>query len=197
MAGGVTFEPTGPTDVVRITAPEPPPPVVVSEFVGELRFENEYPTEETVDRLFDQLDFQRGCQAFLRNITAASMFSFREGLRRDLGIVSASQLAVWEGDFDARSLLLTPNSETVYGTTFLDLKADGPTVVEVPAGMLGLVNDMWMREVANIGPAGPDQGRGGRMLFVPPGYEGDLPPFGFHVIPSPTYGLWLLSLIHI
>jgi hypothetical protein len=167
--------------------------VVVSEFVGELRFDNEYPTEETVDKLFDQLDFQRGCQAFLRNITAASMFSFREGLRRDLGVTSASQLAVWEGDFDARSLLLTPNSETVYGTTFLDLQADGPTVVEVPAGMLGLVNDMWMREVANIGPAGPDQGRGGRMLFVPPGYVGELPPFGFHIVSSPTYGLWLLQ----
>jgi hypothetical protein len=55
--------------------------------------------------------------------------------------------------------------------------------------MLGLVNDMWMREVTNIGPAGPDQGRGGRFLFVP---SDDLPRFGFHVIRSRTYGLWFL-----
>jgi len=186
------FEPAGPEDVVRTTAPLAPPPVVTSEFVGELRFENEYPTEETVTKLFDQLDFQRGCQAFLRNITASSMYSFREGLRRDLGVTSANQMVVWEGEFDARSLLLTANSETVYGLTYLDLKSDGPTVCEVAPGMLGLVNDMWMREVANIGPAGPDQGRGGRFLFVPPDFDGELPPYGFHVVHPKTYGVWFL-----
>ncbi|MGR2751822.1 DUF1254 domain-containing protein [Agromyces arachidis] len=186
------FEPTGPTEVLRTTAPQAPPPVVTSEFVGDLHFENEYPTAATVEKLYDQLDFQRGCQVFLRNITASSMYSFREGLRRDLGVTSPSQLVVWEGAFDARSLLLTANSETVYGTTYLDLKADGPTVCEVAPGMLGLVNDMWMREVANIGPAGPDQGRGGRFLFVPPGFDGELPPFGFHVVHSRTYGLWFV-----
>ena len=188
----MSFEPTGPTDVVRTTAPVAPPDVVTSEFIGDRHFHHEYPTDETVDKLFDQLDFQRGCQSFLRNITASSMYSFREGLRRDLGVTSASQIVVWEDQFDARSLLLTPNSETVYGLTYLDLKADGPTVCEVAPGMLGLVNDMWMREVTNIGPAGPDQGRGGRFLFVPPGYDGELPPYGFHVARPKTYGVWFL-----
>lgn len=188
----MTFQPTGPTDIVRTTAPIPPPPVVRSEFVGDLHFENEYPTDATVDTLFDQLDFQRGCQAFLRNITASSMYSFREGLRRDLGVTSASQLVVWEDQFDASSLLLTANSETVYGITYLDLKADGPTVVEVAPGMLGLVNDMWMREVTNVGPAGPDQGHGGRFLFLPPDHDGELPPYGFHVCRSDTYGVWFV-----
>lgn len=186
------FEPTGPTDVVRTTSPTVPPAVVTSEFVGDLHFENEYPTDATVDKLFDQLDFQRGCQAFMRNITASSMYSFREGLRRDLDVTSSSQIVVWEDAFDARSLLLTANSETVYGITFLDLKADGPTVVEVEPGMLGLVNDMWMREITNVGPAGPDQGRGGRFLFLPPGYEGELPPYGFHVCQPQTYGVWFV-----
>ena len=82
----MAYEATGPTEVVRTTAPMPPPATVSSEFVGDLHFDNEYPTEATVDKLFDQLDFQRGCQAFLRNIMAASMYSFREGLRRDLGV---------------------------------------------------------------------------------------------------------------
>ncbi|MDG1785067.1 MAG: hypothetical protein P8H61_04055, partial [Ilumatobacter sp.] len=100
----MTFESTGPNDVVRMTAPNPPLQVVTSEFVGDLQFENEYPTDATVDKLFDHLDFQRGCQAFLRNITASSMYSFRAGLRRDLGVTSASQLVVWEDQFDARSL---------------------------------------------------------------------------------------------
>ena len=127
----------GPTDVVRITAPEPPPSVVHSEFIGDLHFETEYPATETVDKLFDQLDFQRACQVFLRNITASSMYSFRHGLRRDLGVDSASKVAIWEDGYNATSLLLTPNSETLYGTTYLDLAADGPTVLEIPPGMLG------------------------------------------------------------
>ena len=186
------FEPTGPTDdqVVRTTSPVSPPSVVESEFIGLMHFENEYPTDATVDMLFDQLDFQRGCQAFLRNITASSMYSFREGLRRDLGATSPSQIVVWEQQFDAKSILLTANSETVYGVAYLDLRADGPTVVEVAGGILGLFNDMWMREVGNIGPAGPDQGRGGRFLFLPPGFDGELPPYGFHVMRPSTYGVW-------
>jgi hypothetical protein len=101
-------------DLKRITAPVSPPPVIESEFIGEIRTENEYPTAETVDRLYDQLDFQRACQVFLRHITASSMYSFREGLRRDLGATTPQHYVTWEGPFDANSLLLTPNSETVY-----------------------------------------------------------------------------------
>jgi hypothetical protein len=185
LPGGVTD-----ADVRRITAPPSPPPLIESDFVGELRTENEYPTPETIDRLYDQLDFQRACQAFLRNITASSMYSFREGLRRDLGAGTAQHYVIWDGPFDAHSLLLTPNSETVYGLGFLALKADGPTVVEVPPGVLGVFNDMWMREVENLGPAGPDRGDGGSYLVLPPGHDGDVPD-GYFVVTSRTYGVWL------
>ena len=190
----MTFKPTGPIDseVKRITAPHSPPPVITSEFVGELHFENEYPTMETVQKLYDQLDFQRACQVFLRNITASSMYSFRHGLARDLGVNAANKVALWKEQFDPNSLLLTANSETVYAFTFLDLKTDGPTVVEIGAGVLGFLNDMWMREVVNFGPAGPDQGHGGRFLVLPPGYDGPVPLFGFHVVRSQTYGLWVV-----
>ena len=42
----------------------------------------------------------------------------------------------------------------------LDLKRDGPTVLEAPAGMLGAFNDAWFRYVQDVGPAGPGQGPG-------------------------------------
>lgn len=190
----MTFVPTGPSDkdVQRITAPSSPPAVVNSEFVGDLHFINEYPTAETVQKLYDQLDFQRACQVFLRNITASSMYSFRHGLARDLGATTPQHFVMWDGPFDAHSLLLTPNSETVYGLTYLNLKDDGLTVVDAPAGVLGFFNDMWMREVENIGPAGPDQGQGGRFLVVPPDYEGPLPEEGYYIVKTRTYGHWLL-----
>jgi hypothetical protein len=185
MLGGVTD-----ADVRRITAPPSPPAVIDSAFVGELRTSNEYPTAATIEKVYDQLDFQRACQAFLRNITASSMYAVREGLRRDLGADTPQHYVLWDGPFNARSVLLTPNSETVYGLGFLALDADGPTVVKVPPGVLGVFNDMWMREVENLGPAGPDQGAGGSYLVLPPGHSGQVPS-GYFVVAPRTYGVWL------
>ena len=42
---------------------------------------------------------------------------------------------------DATTVLLTANTETVYAIAHLDLKADGPTVVEAPPHMLGSMQD--------------------------------------------------------
>ena len=86
---------------------------------------------------------------------------------------------------DATSLFLTPNSDTVYFWTFIDL-ADGPMAVDVPAmpapsAILGTVDDMWFRWVTDVGLPGPDRGEGGKYLFVGPGYDGPLPDSGFHV----------------
>jgi hypothetical protein len=127
----------------------------------------------TVQGVYDQLDFQRACQVFLRHMLGASMWSFREGFRRDLGAEGLRDWVVQH--LDANGLALTGNSETVYGTNFLDLKADGPTVVEVPPRVLGFFNDLWMRPIGDVGLAGPDHGQGGRYLLVPPGHDGELP----------------------
>ena len=70
---------------------------------------------------------------------------------------------------------LTPNTETTYGTTMLDLHAWGPTVVEVPPASLCLVDDFWFRYVADMGIAGPDKGRGGKYLYLPPDFDGEVP----------------------
>ena len=70
----------GSTEVQRIMAPESPPPVVETRFVGRLEFEGGFPTEATVQRLYDQLDFQRGCQVFLRHMMAAAIWGFQAGV---------------------------------------------------------------------------------------------------------------------
>ena len=46
----------------------------------------------------------------------------------------------------------------------LDLKTDGPTVVEAPPHMLGFLQDGLQRYLADIGPLGPDKGKGGKFL---------------------------------
>ena len=52
--------------------------------------------------------------------------------------------------------------------------------------MLGPVNDAAFRFVTDLGITGPDQGKGGKYLFVPPGYSGELPPEGYFMVPSRT-----------
>lgn len=58
--------------------------------------------------------------------------------------------------------------------------------------MLGPVDDAFFRWVTDLGVTGPDQGRGGRYLFVGPNYDGELPTQGFHIVRSDTYVNWLL-----
>ena len=89
---------------------------------------------------------------------------------------------------DAETLVLTANTETVYGMGFLDLKGDGPTVVEAPPKMLGAAMDTLQRFLVDIGPLGPDKGKGGKYLFLPPGYTGEVPE-GYFVVKSPTYSV--------
>jgi hypothetical protein len=89
---------------------------------------------------------------------------------------------------DAKTLLLTANTETVYAISHLGLKEDGPTVVEAPPHMLGFLQDGLQRYLADIGPLGPDKGQGGKFLLLPPGYDG-LIPDGYFVARSPTYSV--------
>jgi hypothetical protein len=186
----MTFDPAGPSEVKRITAPFPPPPTIETRFAGQLSFAGGFPTEQTVQALYDQLDFQRACQVFLRHIMGAAIYGFAKAWQRDLK-VAPSDLAIFH--LDASGLLLTGNSETVYGVGVLDLKPDGPLVFDVPPKVLGLVNDLWMRPLGDVGLVGPDRGEGGRYLLVPPGFEGEIAEEEFLQVVRPrTYRVWLV-----
>ncbi len=62
--------------------------------------------------------------------------------------------------------------------------------------MLGVVDDMWFRYVTDLGIAGPDQGKGGKYLILPPGYDGDVPD-GYFVVRPETYGNWIFMRAYI
>jgi hypothetical protein len=156
--------------------------------IGTLEFIDGFPTEDTARKCFDNLDFLRGVEAFLNGCPAASLAAMREGMR-EIGAIDGT-ICITESLMDARSLFLTPNTESIYTATWLDLR-EGPIVVESPPNTLGIVNDFWFRYVADLGNAGPDKGKGGKYLFVGPGYEGDLPD-GYFVFKSPTFGNFLI-----
>jgi hypothetical protein len=60
-------------------------------------------------------------------------------------------------------------------------------VIEAPPGVLGPVDDAYFRWVTDVGLTGPDKGKGGKYLFVPPGYAGQLQSEGYFIIKPATY----------
>jgi hypothetical protein len=152
--------------------------------LGTLNFFDGFPDEATVQTVYDNLDFQRGVQAFLTALPAASAYALRTGLRT-YGPDNQT-LLISESLMDSRSLFLTGNTETIYCITWLNTE-NGPVVFEMPANVLGMIDDFWFRFVSDVGLPGPDKGQGGRYLLLPPGYSGDIPD-GYFVIRSRTYG---------
>jgi hypothetical protein len=157
--------------------------------IGTLRYFDGVPDEATVDSVYDYLDRSRAVEAFLNCIPAMSMLSIRDG-QRAAGVDASHKVIIFDTLMDSKSLFLTGNTSTMYAVGFLDLKKDGPTVVDLPSRMLGILDDMAFLYLTDLGMAGPDRGKGGKFLVLPPGHEGAVPD-GYHVVKSPTYGVWL------
>lgn len=148
-----------------------------------LSYENGYPPQETVQKLYDEMDFQRACQAYMWSLPLVSAASIRHGLFNDLG-AAYNDIVIYENFLDTRSIWFTGNTTTIYATAMIDLAKDGPVVVDVPAGpTAGMLNDYWWR-TTGIGGLGPDKGNGGKFLILPPGYTKDLPKSGYFIVPS-------------
>ncbi len=165
--------------------------------LGTLNFVDGVPTEETTTLVYDNLDFLRGVEVFLNFIPAASVEAIRLG-NAEMGATKSNQVVIMDELMDSSPLFLTGNTDTVYASAMLDLEVDGPTVVEIPPGSgPGTVNDAFFRFVVDMGGPGPDQGKGGKYLIVPPGYTGELPKDvkdggEYFVAHSPSYSNWLI-----
>ena len=167
------------------------PDTVGTERLGTLKFFDGMPDEATVQKCYDNLDFQRGIEAFLNGMPACSIYAIAEGLKSG-GSEANGAIPIWEDLMDARTVLLTPNTTTIYILPHLDL-ANGPVVLDAAPGLLGPIDDAFFRYVTDVGVTGPDQGKGGKYLLVPPGFKGELPKEGYFIIQCKTYRLWLLA----
>ena len=158
-------------------------PDQVDSRLGTLNFFDGFPDEATQEKLYDNLDFQRAVQAYLLGVPAVSMHAMRNGLL-EWGPAN-NTIVTWETLMDPRALVLTANANSPYTCIWLDLK-NGPVVLEVPPKVLGMINDAWSLFVVDLGMVGPDQGKGGKFLILPPGYEGNVPK-GYFAVHSPTF----------
>ncbi len=149
-------------------------PDKVTTSIGPLDFFDGVPTDATIQKVYDNLDRARALEVYLGNLGAVSEYSVLAGLAEQ-GANAPNKIAVFEKLMDSQALVVTANTSTMYAYTGTDLANDGPTVIEIPAGMLGFLDDAWQRFVGNIGVTGPDKGKGGKYLVLPPDYNGKVP----------------------
>jgi len=167
---------------IQLRAAEIPPslttPDKVETSIGTLEYKDGAPSKETVAKAYDYLDLMHGVEAFVNAYQGASVASIFKGAQ-EAGIPNNTAL-IFSELMDAKSLFLTANADTIYFWVNLDV-TKGPIVVETPPRVIGVIDDMWFQWITDFGLPGPDRGAGGKYLFVPPDYKGELPGGGYFV----------------
>jgi len=155
---------------------------------GKLELENGYPTRDTVARMFEEIDYQRACQAYLWALPLMAMHQWQQEHATKFNAGNLDYVDYLT--FQDKLGLLTANATTPYIMAFPNMKETGPLVFEVPAGpTAGGFTDFWQRPITDSGQTGPDQGRGGKYLILGPD-DPDIRPEGYHVFRSPTVNIW-------
>lgn len=163
-------------------------PDVVETSLGTLQFRDGVPDQKTASLVYENLDRMRAVDVFLKCMPAASIRHLMLGPEA-IGTNALNKVLIFEELMDSKPLYLTGNTSTLYTFPHLNLKETGPTVLEVPPGMLGAFNDAWFRYVQDIGPFGQDKGMGGKYLVLPPGYDGEIPE-GYFIVHSPSFRIF-------
>ncbi len=138
-----------------------------------------------------QIMVQRATQCAIWAMPAVGMVDFRKATIHYLGGTINDVVYLTE-PFSSRHGFLTANDVTAYAWGTLSTK-DGPLVVEVPpasdkVSYFGTIVNAWDQPIEDVGPSGADKGQGGKYLFLPPGYDGQVPE-GYLAYPTDTYEL--------
>jgi hypothetical protein len=154
-------------------------------------------TPETAQTLQDELLFQRATQTYLWAMPLINTLGMKVGSEGKFG-AGYNVLPIWKKRLDAKTLVTTPNSDVIYAMSYVDLGKDGPIVFEAPPMMQGILLDFWQHPIpvdggkyfGDVGLFGPDQGKGGKFLLLPPGYKGPVPS-GYYVYRSATNNVFI------
>jgi hypothetical protein len=160
-------------------------------------FTENRPGNETAQMLRDELLFQRATQTYLWALPLINTLGMKNGSENAFG-AGYNVLPIWKKRLDAKTLVTTPNSDVIYAMSYVDLGKDGPLVFEAPPMLQGILLDFWQRPIpvdggkfqGDVGLPGPDAGKGGKFLLLPPGYEETVPE-GYYVYRSGTNNVFI------
>jgi hypothetical protein len=169
--------------------------------LANLPFEKNRPTADAAKTLMEELTFQRATQTYLWAMPLLNTAGMRDGAAKAFG-TGYNVMPIWTKRLDARTKITTPNSDLIYGMVFADLADTGPLVFEAPPKLQGILLDFWQRPMpvdggeyfGDLGLPGPDAGKGGNFLILPPGYDGDIPK-DHYVYRSSTNNVFIFLLL--
>jgi len=125
-------------------------------------FANGYPSDATVTKLYDEMDFQRATQAYMWSVPLIGFVWWQIHQEEIFGNKNGQLLYVEK--YEERQAMLTLNATTPYVTGFVSLE-DGPMVIDMPTGEVrGAVSDMWQIQMTQLT-------RPGKYLFLGPNQE--------------------------
>jgi hypothetical protein len=145
-------------------------------------FANGYPTDTTIEKLYDERDFQRACQAYLWAMPAVSFKAWQRGITQQLGARNGQIVAILS--LEARRGILTANATTPYYIAFADLSPGPLAMVIPPRGVQGGINDAWQRTI-------PGTESPGTYLVLAPGQKAPGDTAEFTARASPTFNIFL------
>jgi hypothetical protein len=152
-------------------------------------YNGNWPSDEEAQKWVDELFYQHAVHAYMTMLPALNVIGLRDGSEQAFG-KGYNVLPIWKDRMDARAWVPTPNADVIYSMSYLDLQETGPLVVAAPPNVIGMFTDFFQRTLTDVGAVGPDRGRGGLFLLLPPGYEGHVPA-GYFAVRSSTYNVFL------
>jgi len=152
-------------------------------------YNGNWPSAEEAQQLRDELYYQRAIHSYMTMQPALNVIGMRDGSEAAFG-AGYNVLPIWKDRMDSRTWVPTPNADIIYSMSYLDLKETGPLVVAAPARVIGMFTDFFQRTITDVGAIGPDRGRGGLYLLLPPDYKGHVPS-GYFTFTSSTYNVFL------
>jgi hypothetical protein len=165
--------------------------------LANLAFVENRPTADQAKKLKDELIFQRATQTYLWALPLLNTLGMKLGSEKAFG-AGYNVLPIWKKRLDAKTLVTTPNSDVIYAMSYVNLGKDGPIVFDAPPLLQGILLDFWQRPIpvdggkffGDVGFFGPDAGKGGKFLLLPPGYKGKVPS-GYYVYRSGTNNVFI------
>ncbi len=136
----------------------------------------ESPSKDVVQRTTES----RAVEAVIWGTPAVNFDCMYQAMVHDAKAGEGSnKIVYWSRLFNWKNQTLTPNPDSIYFMPFFNTKDVGPVVLEVPpadgGSITGSIDDCWQTAIADVGPAGTDQGKGGKYLLLPPGYKDKVP----------------------
>jgi hypothetical protein len=99
-----------------------------------------------IPTLHDELLFERATQTYLWALPLVNTLGMQVGSEKTFG-AGYNVLPIWKKRLDAKTLVTTPNSDVLYAMSYVDLRKDGPLVMEAPPGLQGILLDYWQRPI--------------------------------------------------